>query len=408
MTVTLGAYLAQLEAKAPASLIDLSLTRLQPVMTRLGLSQWSCPVIMVAGTNGKGSVVATCQALAKTAGIRLAAYTSPHLHRIHERFYFDGEYITDTQLLTHLQTVEQLRPSGIDLTQFEQLTLAALTFFKACQPDGIVLEVGMGGEFDAVNCVDADVAVVTSIAYDHMQWLGPTLEDIARAKAGIFRPHQHAVVSQHAAHPVILDTAKRVGVTLHLEGQSFDCDEIPTKPAWLEAHNMSVAIKAMQLAWPARFDSAAILAAGIAKTTLPGRLEVLNEKPLVLVDVAHNVQSAQRLGEWCASHPVAGKRYVLWASLKDKEMTEIVCAVQADNDHWWIAPCSAQPNARMASVAQLEAVARACNLSYTTASTPAEAFALVRSMLTPEDRLVVFGNFEWVGQFRHTWLGQKE
>lgn len=398
-TRDLEEYLVHLEGKNPASEIDLSLNRLQPVIDGLGLSRWSCPVIMVAGTNGKGSVVATCQALAKAAGIRLAAYTSPHLQRLNERFVFDGHCISDAQLLAQLQIVETICQE-VSLTQFEQLTLAALLFFKGCQPDGIVLEVGMGGEFDAVNCVEADVAVITSIDYDHMQWLGPTLADIARAKAGIFRAKQHAVVSQHAAHPVILDTAKRIGAILHEEGQTFLPFDIPTKPAWLEGHNLSVAIKAMQLAWPDRFETADLLAKGVAQTHLAGRLEILNQKPLILVDVAHNVQSATRLGRWCESHAVTGKRHVLWSSLKDKAMHKIIQAVQPSNDHWWIAPCTTKPNQRAASASELEAVALECGLSYTRLETPEAAFLEALASLSSEDRLVVFGNFSWVGQFR--------
>jgi dihydrofolate synthase/folylpolyglutamate synthase len=399
----LEVYLAQLELKHPASQIDLSLSRLQPVIESLGLAHWTCPVITVAGTNGKGSVVATCQALAKSAGIRLAAYTSPHLHRFNERFIFDGHCIEDAQLCMYLQTVETISQE-VPLTQFEQLTLAALLFFKACQPDGIVLEVGMGGEFDAVNCVDADVAVVTSIDYDHMQWLGPTLADIARAKAGIFRPRQHVVLSQHAAHPVLLETAQKLGAYVHQENVTFTTYDIPTKPDWLEEHNMSVAIRAMQLAWPHRFEKTQSLVEGIAQAVLPGRLEVLNRNPLILVDVAHNVQSAERLAAWCEKHPVAGVRYVLWGSLKDKEMEKIVQAVKGSHDHWWIAPCSLKPNPRVASVSQLEVVALNCKLSYRTFETPMEAFSEALARLKPNDRLVVFGNFEWVGQFRQAFV----
>ena len=212
-------------------LVDLGLDRCARVAAAMGLGQLPMPVVTVAGTNGKGSCVAYLTAILERAGYAVAAYTSPYLERYNESLRIHGREARDAELVAAFENVERFR-GDVPLTFFEFRTLAALHIIARAPVDVAVLEVGLGGRLDAVNIVDADVAVVTSVDLDHMDWLGPDRESIGREKAGIFRPGRVAVCGDPSPPRALTDHARHLGTALHSIGGDFSWRR--DGDAWLE------------------------------------------------------------------------------------------------------------------------------------------------------------------------------
>lgn len=220
MSRSLAGWLSALESAHPVQ-IDMGLERVRVVARRLELDRADCPVITVAGTNGKGSCVATAERLLLASGKRTGVYTSPHLRRYNERVRLDGNEVSDGALCRAFEAVEEAR-RGTSLTYFEHGTLAALHVFREARPDRLVLEVGLGGRLDAVNIVDPTVAVVTSIGLDHQDWLGPDRESIAGEKAGIFRLGAPAVIGDRDPPEALAKACRAVGARWYAIGDHFD------------------------------------------------------------------------------------------------------------------------------------------------------------------------------------------
>jgi dihydrofolate synthase/folylpolyglutamate synthase len=304
---TLSACLELLERRHPST-IDLGLDRCGEVWRRMGSPQPAPRIFTVAGTNGKGSTVATLCALLGALGQRHGSYTSPHLVDYNERICVNGEAVSDEALLQAFNAVEQAR-GEISLTYFEFGTLAAFSILSRSGLDAAVMEIGLGGRLDAVNLLDADCAVITPIGLDHQDWLGDDLETIGREKAGIIRPGRPVISGQYDPPSSIIETARTLGAPLKRLGKEFTIEaqdgrvrvvlnqselELP-QPALVGPHqlnNMAASLAALLELYPEAAGDPAALARGIRAVSLRGRFERISQRPAIWVDVGHNPMAA--------------------------------------------------------------------------------------------------------------------
>lgn len=399
--------------------IALGLDRVSAVAARLGLGRPARHVITVGGTNGKGSTVAFVEAIARAAGYRVGAYTSPHLLRYNERIRIDGEDASDAALVAAFERIEAARllrqaqdDREIALTYFEFGTLAALLLFADAKLDLAVLEVGLGGRLDAVNLVDADVAIVTTVALDHMNYLGNDRETIAGEKAGIFRPGRPAVMAELDPPEALTRHADRIGAKAiragkhytfgdKLGGRWFWQDETtkldlakPRLVAPAQTANAAAAIAALRALSGSLPVSDEQFAAGVAAATVPARLQRIPGPVEILIDVAHNPQAAQQLAQWMMRNRAAGATQAVFAALADKDVPNIVGALLSGVDQWRLAGLP-DVVGRGQSVDQLWRQVSGL-LSRTLSSrheSVADALAAARAQAHPGDRILVFGSF---------------
>jgi dihydrofolate synthase/folylpolyglutamate synthase len=316
--------------------IAMGLERVREVAGRMRLGRPGSHVVTVAGTNGKGSTVAFVEAIARAAGLRVGAFTSPHLLRYNERVRIDGADATDAQLVAAFERIEAAR-DGIALTYFEFGTLAALALFADAGLDIAILEVGLGGRLDAVNIVDADVAVLTTVDLDHQEYLGADRESIGADKAGIFRPGKPCVLGERDPPSSVLRHAYAIGafaIRAHADylfdrnadgwtwrEPGFEIElPLPALAAPVQLDNAAAAIAALR-ALPISLPPAA-LAAGVRSAHVPGRLQVVARHPEVVIDVAHNPQAAAQLADWLRAHP--RRTRAVFGALRDKDVAGVV------------------------------------------------------------------------------------
>jgi dihydrofolate synthase/folylpolyglutamate synthase len=404
--------------------IDLSLERVREVAARLGLLEKRCPVVIVGGTNGKGSTATTLAALLQSCGQRVGLFTSPHLVRYNERVQVDGVQVSDAALLAAFERIEAAR-GAVTLTFFEYNTLAALEAFRRADVAVMVLEVGLGGRLDATNIIDADVAVLCSIGFDHREWLGPTLEQIGAEKAGIFRRGQKVVLGSAAMPASVWRAARELDCQLwtaerefswriHGDGSGgepwdYRCarctlEELPA-PALLGAmqyRNSSSALTVLQLlAVPGACDRACIVQ-GLSRTALPGRFQIVPGEVEWILDVAHNEPAASVLAGALAARHCDGRSFAVAGMLADKDAAAIARALDPVIDHWLLAGIEDEPRGLDARALQ----ARLPPLRGTVelATNVAAACARARALARPRDRVIVFGSFLVVGPAL-VWLG---
>ncbi len=397
--------------------IDLGLGRLNEVLARLAWHRPSVPVITVAGTNGKGSVVATCAAILAAAGLRVGAFTSPHLRDYRERIRIEDRLVDENSLIGAFERIEAAR-GAVGLTFFEYNTLAALLILEHARLDAWILEVGMGGRLDAVNVVDADVAVVVSIGFDHMQFLGQSLESIGREKAGIFRGGQTAVLGSRRMPGVVAATALRVGAALRRLGTEFDytraaegawayrgprwdLDSLPP-PAlrgatqYDNAATAIAAVEALELRTPV---SAAAVAEGLRSVRLVGRFQTIEPKspnqPQWVLDVAHNPDAAHVLALNLRAWAASGRTLAICGILADKDAAGIVAALRGAVDAWLFVTTQGDRGASGRALAARVAAQVAAPLSIYDSIDTACAAALAGA--GAGDRIVVCGSFHTVG-----------
>jgi len=402
-------WLHTLERRHPSA-IDMGLERVGLVANRLHVRQFQAPVITVAGTNGKGSTVATLMALGRAAGWRVAHYTSPHLVDFNERIGINGTLISDAELVSALDAVEAVR-GDISLTYFEHTTLAAFYWFQQQAPDLVVLEVGLGGRLDAVNLVDATVAVITSVDLDHQDWLGDTIAAIAKEKAGVMRAGCPVVLGEREPHSVLLTQAQSLSAPMWQKGQHYDFADLDEAGAWswqagdtlytdlpapsVVCDNAATAIAALH-ALAAVSDlriSEAAIRQGLPHAYVTGRLQRLTGLPEVWVDVGHNPHGARFLWQHLPK-PLPGQRtHAVFAMLQDKDVAGVIAASAESVDCWWLADLSGprgQTAARLADQLQ-QALSNPCiGGQYTTVES---ALSAARQALQGGDRIVVFGSF---------------
>ena len=410
---TLAAWL-EWQAGLHPKTIDLGLDRIRAVWQRLGTPSLGAAVISVAGTNGKGSSVAFIEAMLRAAGYRCGCYTSPHLVDYNERIRIDAEPADDAAICAAFERIDRARGETA-LTYFEFGTLAALLIFVDAGLDAVVLEVGLGGRLDAVNLIDADVALICSIALDHQDWLGDDLESIGREKAGIMRAGRPAVFSGRAMPASIRQHAARIGALLQVSGEDFRIEQhadhwdlvagplvrralpIPGMRGAFQLDNAAGALMALdRIADRLPLDQAAVRA-GLLAARSRGRFEVHPGRPTWVFDVAHNPQAAQMLDASLADLFVRGTRIAVCGMLDDKDAAGVAAALRRRFDVWYTVDLSAQPR----GVSAVELARRMQpvlgDLPIHGGLLPAQTLAEIADRCAPDDLVVVFGSFLTVG-----------
>ncbi len=394
---SLADWLCYLEQIHPL-VMDLGLQRVGTVAERLGLRTLPCRVVTVGGTNGKGTTCALLEAIYSAAGYRVGVYSSPHLLHYNERVRIDGVNVSDEALCRAFQAVEAARQE-VSLTFFEFGTLAALWLFRETPPDLVLLEVGLGGRLDATNLVESDVAVVTTIALDHCDWLGDTREAIATEKAGIYRQGKPAISGEPEPPSTLSTRAAAIGAKFYQVGVDFGRREAPTSwsfyglgEEWEDLPYPSLpldnAVTALavcrQLDLPLTLEA---LRSGLWQARLPGRLQSLRLQPQILVDVAHNPHSAHYLAQQLSRQPCSGRRLALCGMLKDKDIKHTLGELMPLIDAWWLADLEG-PRAAKASDLAAELTA-----PYQGYPTVVAAYRAILCEAKPEDMIIVFGSF---------------
>jgi len=385
------------------------------VATRLPLA-FSCPVITVSGTNGKGSTCAMLEAILSAGGYRVGSYTSPHLRRYNERVRIGRDFVSDDDLLTAFGAVEEARIGGgrdapTPLTYFEFGTLAALWLFAREKLDALVLEVGLGGRLDAVNLIDADVAVVTSIDLDHMDYLGPTREDIGREKAGIFRPGRPVVCGERDPPATLIEAAARLGAPLLRAGREFDFVvegkqwryrgpngeryglPVPALRGIFQFGNAAVALTVLDVLRNRLPVPTGAIRDGLVTVDLPGRFQVLPGRPTIVLDVAHNPHAARALSASLATMGFHPQTFAVFGMYADKDIGSVIDAMKTRVDRWYVAGL---PGARGAPSLTIVAKLRSAGVAQAAIhafDSIASAYRAACDVASDADRIIVFGSF---------------
>lgn len=400
-------WLRWMETQHPRN-IDLGLERIALVAKQLDIAL-EMPVITVAGTNGKGSCVALLSAILGAQGYRVGAYTSPHLNQYHERIAIGDSYVDDASLCQAFAAVDQAR-GETSLTYFEFGTLAALLIFQQQAVDVAVLEVGLGGRLDAVNIIDADIAIVSSIAIDHEAWLGNDREVIGREKAGIFRANRPAIIGDLNPPTSLLAYAAQIGALPVSRDKDFRLIDAEQAWTWQGLAANGEVLSYQNLPYPAVLidNAATVLQAvqyidlpvsewairqGLSAVSVAGRCQHIQLEGIeVVLDVAHNPASVQALRDHLDARPVAGRTECLFAVMADKDIAEIIRIIQPCFAHWSLAPLL--ENERAAQPEQLQTVLLEQGIRQVTlASSFSESVNNALSRLSTGDRLVIFGSF---------------
>ena len=405
---SLAAWLAYLETLHPKA-ISLGLERVRAVHDRLALAP-ACPVVTVTGTNGKGSTSAFLERMLSAGGYRVGLYTSPHLLRYNERVRIAGAEATDAELTAAFAAVEAVR-QDVPLTYFEFGTLAALWLFARVQTDALVLEVGLGGRLDAVNIVDADVAVVTTIAIDHTDYLGLTREDIGREKAGIFRTGRVAVCADPDPPTALVDHARAIGAVLLRIGVDFGfvAGEMQWRyfgpggarhglpyPALRGVYQLANAAAALTALDALRahlpVDMGAVRDA-LVSIELPGRFQVLPGRPVTVLDVAHNVQAAHALADTVAAMGFHPQTLAVFGIMADKDIDAVIAALMPRVDQWLVATLPPPRGATAMLLRQRLEQAGIAPDAIRTFDDAGAAYRAAREIAAEADRIIVFGSF---------------
>jgi len=393
--------------------IALGLDRVREVLGRMDV-RIECPVVTVAGTNGKGSVCAMLEAILHASGRRVGLYTSPHLLRYNERVRIGMREAADERLVEGFAAVEQAR-GAVPLTYFEYGTLAAFWLLAREAPDALVLEVGLGGRLDAVNVLDADCAVVTNISLDHMEYLGDSREAIGREKAGIFRPGRPAVVADADPPASVLDAAESVGAPLLLLGRDFGYRAhagqwdfwgpaarrpalaYPALRGQRQLRNAAAALAALDALRERLPASMQDVRRGLAEVVLPGRFQVLPGRPQVILDVAHNADAAQALAENLGAAGYAAETIAVFGMLRDKDIAGVARRLAPRVTRWHLCTLGGPRGTDAKALARilLSAGISAPLLQHGSA---AAAFAAAREEAGENDKIVAFGSFLTVAE----------
>ena len=405
-------WLHDIEGRHPRE-VDLGLARVGGVAARMGLGRPARFVATVAGSNGKGSTVAFIEAVAGASGLRTGAYTSPHLRVYNERVRIDGEAVDDASLVAAFEAVEAARGDAT-LTYFEYGTLAALWLFERAGLDLAVLEVGLGGRLDAVNIVDPDVAVITTVDLDHQDWLGPDREAIGREKAGIARAWTPLVLGEDDPPSSVLGHAYAIGASAIRAGSDYrfgrdDAGDgwwwrepgfelvlpLPGMAAPAQLRNAAAAIAALR-ALDVEIDDAA-WARGVAAARVPGRLQRFERDGVeVLVDVGHNPQAARALAEWLHEAP-AMRTVAVYGALADKDAVGVVAAIAPFVDAWHLAGIAGAGGRGRDADALADALAGTAAATAQRHRDPAAALSAALAQAHPGERVIAFGSFHVAG-----------
>lgn len=385
--------------------IQLGLSRVNQIAKALDLLSPNATVITVAGTNGKGSTISSLEAIYTSAGYQVAAYTSPHLLDFNERIRINQTPISDPLLIEAFLAVDSIPGSDL-LTYFEMVTLAALWHFKQSKLDVILLEVGMGGRLDATNCIDADLAIVTTIDLDHQAWLGETRDKIAIEKAGIFRENQCAIYGDDNPPHTLLNQAKQLGLSLLKLHQDYDFEIHQNILKFWSLNQFSLQLPCPRI-HPKAF-AAAVMASLKLRAVLPvsdsdyqhaaesvtilGRQQWLSVPVPTLVDVAHNEQSVKFLADYLKKNPIQGKIHAVFSGLEDKILYDLMLPMRAYVNQWYL---TVLDSARGASSSSLQsAYVHVMNEQPVAVfEEPLKAYTAALNAVKPGDVIVVYGSF---------------
>jgi len=409
--VGLDAWLNRIESLHPIK-IDLGLERVRPVADRLQLDL-AAVVITVGGTNGKGSTCAILESVLHAAGYRVGLYTSPHLLRFNERARIGGVAVSDDELIDAFHQVEAAR-AEVALTYFEFTTLAILLCFARARLDAVILEVGLGGRLDAVNLIDADCSIITSVDIDHVEYLGPTRESIGYEKAHIFRAGRPAICADPVPPESLVEHAHKVGADLWLFGRDFNYagDRQQWSYGGRAQRRNSMAYPALRGANQLLNASAALAALealrdrlpvtqqavrqGLAWVELPGRFQVLPGRPTVVLDVAHNPHAAAHLASNLDNMGFFPETWAIFGVMRDKDLDGIIKSIGSRIDHWLLVGL---PGPRAATAPDLlEALGRhgispGPGRRVELHPSPRVALDCARSLAGENDRIIAFGSF---------------
>lgn len=418
------------QERVNARSIELGLERVRAVWQRMGAPAPAQRVITVGGTNGKGSTVALLEAMLGAAGKRVGSFTSPHLILYNERVRIDGAPVEDAALVASFERIEAARLADdgraavrgvIPLTYFEFGTLAALDLFaRAAQAAGgldvAILEVGLGGRLDAVNIIDADVAVVTTVDLDHMDWLGADRDSIGREKAGIARHGRPVIVGDIDPPTGLLEALRRQGARVERAGIDYVVERLPATWHWRHRDGLTMALPHPALAAPVQVSNAATAIAalhslfaldpgsapaefsamvshGLRSVQVPARLQSMGGDPLLVVDVGHNPQAARALAEWLDAQP-ARRVHAVYGALADKDVEGVIGALGARIHCWHLAGLDGE------SLRGLTAAALAILLekslpqaSFSRHADVAGALAAAQASAGPGECILAFGSF---------------
>ena len=419
---TLEDWLAHLEGLHPKGQagIELGLDRLRLVKAALGQTQ-HCPVIVVGGTNGKGSTCAYLESIVARAGYRVGCYTSPHILAYNERVRLNGAPVDDVTLCAAFAKVEAARlATGVALTYFEFGTLVAWEVFAAAGVEAAILEVGLGGRLDAVNAYEPDISIVTTVALDHTDWLGPDREAIGFEKAGIYRTGKPALCADPQPPQSLLDHAAAIGADLRLIGRDFGFE----RPAatsnenrlqwrwWCRAgdklvkralaypglrgptqlYNATVALAALEALGDKLPVTMQAIRPGLIETELAGRFQVVPGKPAIVLDVGHNPQAVKVLADNLSSMGFFDRTYAVVGMLADKDIAGALLPLKGKVDCWHVATLGGVRGTAAEAVARIIVVADLGGEVVCHAS-PEVAMQAARGQAAESDRILAFGSF---------------
>jgi dihydrofolate synthase / folylpolyglutamate synthase len=413
---TLAQWLAHCERLHPAE-IDMSLARVSALKQALGLA-FSVPVITVAGTNGKGSTCAMLEAIALQAGYKVGLYAKPHFVDFQERCRINGTMVSGDELLPHFAAVEQARLE-LPLTYFEFTTLAILRLLSQADLDLVILEVGLGGRLDAVNVIDTDCAVITSIDLDHTHYLGPDRESIGLEKAAIMRSAKPVVVSDPVPPNSVLNHAQSIGADLWRMGRDFNHAGDAQQWGWRGRHkrfnalaypalrganqllNASGALAAFEALSDRLPVTAQAVRNGLATVTLVGRFQIVPGKPSLVLDVAHNPHAVATLAQNLDQMGFYPETHAVFGAMADKDISAMLAHMAPWVNHWYFCDLAI---ARAAKAAELQALYQPLKkkapdnkVSVQCHASPHLALQASLALAKPADRIVVFGSFYTVG-----------
>ena len=408
---TLSQWLAHLETAHPTT-IDMGLTRVTQVKNAMDLAP-SCPVITVGGTNGKGSTCAFLSHIYAAAGYKVGTLTSPHLLRFNERIAINSQPVNDEDIVAAFERIEAAR-GDVSLTYFEFNTLAAVDIFRLHQVDVMILEVGLGGRLDAVNAFDADCAIVTSVDLEHQAYLGDTVEQIAKEKAGIFRAGKPAIFGQDPAPHSLGQHAKNIGAKLlqlnhqfsylaRIDSWQWQANNgslkidlpLPALQGAFQLNNAACAVAAVQIMRQQLPVSNEALAQGIAQAQNTARFQIIQRQPEIILDVAHNPHAACALASSLNALP-AKRTIAVFSILADKDSDAVINTLQGSIDEWYIAPLDLP---RGMTLTALTAKLKKHNIqTIHPYNTIQAAYTAALSQVTENDRIIVFGSFHTVAE----------
>ena len=406
---TLGEWLDYVLASHPENVIELGLGRMKTMLTRLQIA-FDCPVITVAGTNGKGSTCAMLESIYRAAGCKTAMHTSPHMLRFNERACINGKEVEDGLLVEAFEEVERAR-DGLPLTYFEFTALAILRVFQKASPDVVILEIGLGGRLDAINALESTASIVTTVGIDHEAYLGNTRDAIGWEKAHIYRKGHPAVCADPNPPRKLVQYAQALSADLILRGKDFEIEELPEGLMRFQMQGQVWTLPVPALAGANQIDNAAgvlaivasllsklpvseeQIAEGLRSVRVSARFEKVQSDPDVILDVGHNPHAANVLAQNVRALQTQGKVIAVFGMLADKDMLDVVKIMSPVISEWFI---TGLPGPRGASAEELRRVMLEAGVDGTNIHVcdgVADAFARAKREAAITDKILIFGSF---------------